>query len=108
MCIRDSGLFRTPPCEPKRVLGLDLGDLLGDLEQGRRTAAVVLYAWASLDRVQVSTGHDNVVVVLAWELGDHVHLGPTLGGIDVDECSRAWLRQRDPVGKRGTDNRDVD
>ena len=76
-------LLSAPPREANGVLRLDLAQLLADLEQGGRAAAVVVDAGSSVDRVEVCAGHDDVVRVLTGKLGQHVggrgHLAHGLG-----------------------------
>ena len=52
-----------PPGEAQRVARRWLAEVLGDLEQGGRAAAVVVDARPGAHGVEVGAGHDDVVVV---------------------------------------------
>ena len=54
-------LLGSPPGEAKRVLRLDLGHLLGDLEDRCRSGAVVVDPGPFGDGVEVCSDHDHVV-----------------------------------------------
>ena len=88
------------------VTTLTLSPFVGDLEERRGTAAVVVDPRAGVDRVEVSAGHDDVVDVLATQLsedvGRRVGLPQRLGLEVYDEtrCRRQCLSkaQRDADG----------
>ena len=66
------GLLRTPESEPDLVRHGDLRNLLGDLEDRRRPAAVVVDAGTGVDRVQVGANHHDVVRIASGRLGEDV------------------------------------
>ena len=94
-----------PPREAQRVLRLQLRELLGELQQRGGTAAVVVDPGACLDGVEMGSGHDDVVVVAAVELGDHV-------GLRIvhhrDGRGRARPGERLAGGEARADHRDGD
>src|SRR4051794_24054076 len=68
----ESQLLAGPEAEPQRVLRLRLRHHQRRLEHGSRTGAVVVDDRTLDDAVEVDTGHDNVVLILAGLLIDNV------------------------------------
>ena len=82
--LRPSRFASSAPQKAKRtwrcsLLGvLQLGHLLGDLQDRRRPAAVVVDARSLDHRVQVRADDDDVLVLALRRIGDHV------GGLAVE------------------------
>ena len=100
-------LLGGPPREPHGVLRRDVGHHQRRLQERRRAGAVVVDSRPLDDAVEMGAGHDDVVVVPALELRDHVEVRPGLGRDHVHERGRARLRQRRAVGEARAHDRDV-
>ena len=96
----ESSLLRTPPREADRVLRLQLRQVLRELEQRGRAAAVVVDTGTCRHRVEVRAGHHDVVGCPPGQLGDDILLRPRLGegtltrAVDPGCGERHTLRRR--------------
>ena len=97
----------SPPHHAKRSVfcGLDVREHQRRLEQCRRAGAVVVDPGACRDGVEMTSGHDDVVVVHPVELGDHVRLRIVH---DRDGRGRAGLGEHLTGGEAHADHRDGD
>ena len=69
-----SGPLPRRPTTKRNVFSLQLRELLSELEQSGGNCSRCRWISNKPDRVEMSSGHDDVVVVRPGELGDHVGL----------------------------------